>query len=313
MAKVASVNVDCATNGGADVIWNLVSLLLANGWTKFADSDGTTYSGTGTQVTGPGSGANGLNNANAWVALQDPSGSSGRKYLFQRGSANSSWWIRYVRSATLNTAGNATTMPTNPSVANDLNDLWGTTAAGATLFSTTGTNYFAHAVTETTPSFGVYQFWFAATVKVTGALQGGGYVAGVDTTAVSGGLDQDPSVMKIASNNSWAGEFNNIQRWMYYGLVSPAPAFASTGCFVSTPQAIASVNGYTGADDALPLLATADNSTYAPYKGQVTWMRLGLVTRSYPSTINLNTDAYCYFSATYRLLLPWPNGVTPSL
>lgn len=314
MAKVASVNVDCATNGGAAAIWNLVNLLISNGWTKFADSDGTTYSGAGTRVTGPGSGANGLNNANAWVALRDPSGASGRKYLFQRGSNDYSWWIRYVRSATLNTAGNATTMPTNPSVTNDLQNLFGTAAAGTPLFSTT-TNYYAHAVYETTDSFGVYQFWFAATTKVTGALGGGGYVTGVDTTTVSNSLDQDPSACRIGATNTWANATSGVLMWQYYGLVSPAPAWTTTASYSYDPLAIASANSYTGNDDALPMLFSSGNGA-APFKGQSTWMRRALVQRAYPNTINLTTDAYCYFAsstATATILLPWPNSVTPQL
>jgi hypothetical protein len=304
MAKVASVNVDCATNGGAQVIWNLVSLLIANGWTLAFSSDNT-----GAAVTNAGSGAGGLNRQNAYVVVQDPSGATGRKYLFQRSStlANDyAWWVRYARAGTLTGATN-TAMPTSP----DIQSLFGTTAAGTTLFNTT-TNYFTHAVAETTPSFGVYQFWFAATVKLTGALQGGGYVTAVDTAAVSGGLDQDPSVCKVAAANAWPGS-SAIAMWQYYGLVSPAPAFIATGSFSPNPGSIAAVNAYTGKDDALPVLYSSAAGT-APFKGQATWIRRGMVTRDYPNTFNLNTDAYCYFvSSSLPLLLPWPNGVTPSL
>lgn len=313
MAKVSNVNVDCATNGGAEAIWTLVNLLISNGWTKFADSDGTTYSDSGTQVTGSGSGTGGLNNQNAWVALRDPSGASGRKYLFQRGTNNYSWWIRYVRSATLNTAGNATTMPTNPSVANDLKDIFGTSASGTTLFKTT-TDYYAHAVFETTAAFGVYQFYIGTTQKVTGTTYGGMIVAGVDTAVVSNNLDQDPSACKAAINGQWANLTSGVYMWQYYGLVSPAPSWNTNAGY---PQVgyNGTVNQYTGNDDSLPILMCI-NVTSAPYKGQCTWVRNALVNRSYPSTTNLNTDAYCYFSissSAVYVLLPWPNGVTPQL
>lgn len=314
MAKVASVNVDCATNGGAAAIWNLVNLLTSNGWTKFADSDGTTYSGAGTQVTGPGSGANGLNNSNAWVALRDPSGASGRKYLFQRGSNDYSWWIRYVRSATLNTAGNATTMPTNPSVTNDLQNIFGTSATGTALFSAT-TNYYAHAVYETTASYNVHQFWFAATTKVTGGVLGGMYVTGVDTTTVSNNLDQDPAVCGVGASSAFA-QWTNILMWQYYGLVSPAPSWVTAGATMNAGYNVASatVNQYTGNDDSLPALFLSTSGGVAPFKGQTTWVRVALVSRAYPNTTNLNTDAYVYFSGGSRhILLPWPNSVTPQL
>lgn len=304
MAKVASVNIDCATNGGAQAIWNLVSLLTSNGWTLPFSSDNT-----GAAVTNAGSGAGGLNRQNAYVVVQDPSGATGRKYLFQRSStlANDfAWWVRYTRAGTLTGATN-TAMPTSP----DIQSLFGTSAAGTTLFNTT-TNYFTHAVVETTPSFGVYQFWFAATVKLTGALQGGMYVTAVDTATVSGGLDQDPSACKVAATSAWVGN-TGVAMWQYYGLVTPAPAFTATGGFSLAPNAILVVNAYTGKDDAIPVLYNSAAGA-APYKGQATWIRRGLVNRDYPNTLDLNTDAYCYFSSGGQpLLLPWPNGVTPSL
>ncbi len=310
MAKVSSVNVDCATNGGAAAVWNLVNLLISNGWTKFADSDGTTYSSSGTQVTGPGSGANGLNNASAWVALRDPSGASGRKYLFQRGSADSNWWIRYVRSATLNTAGNSTTLPTNPSVANDLQSIHGTSSSGTLLFDAGG-NYYAHAVYETTAAFGVYQFWMAASVKVTGNAAGGMLAMGLDTATVSGGLDQDPSFAIASSTSSWLST-GGLKFWNYYGLVSPAPAFVTSGVRF-TPTPIATVNQYTGNDDAFPIIVVGI-STQFPYKGQGDWARSAGVSRTYPNTINLTTDAYCYFAGGgFHLLVPWPENTTPQL
>lgn len=320
MAKVSNVNVNCATNGGAEAIWTLVNLLISNGWTKFADSDGTTYSSSGTQVTGSGSGANGLNNANAWVALRDPSGASGRKYLFQRGTNNYDWWIRYVRSATLNTSGNATTMPTNPSVANDLQNIHGTSASGTTLFRTT-TDYYAHAVFETTAAFGVYQFYIATTQKVTGTPLGGMIVIGTDTTTVSNNLDQDPAVCKAGSSvNSTVTWFNfssAMLMWQYYGMVSPAPSWVTGGSsLIFTSTAVATVNQYTGNDDSVPVLFTSAASNQPPYKGQSTWARIALVRRDYPNTTNLNTDAYCYFSLpgnVIYVLLPWPNGTTPQL
>jgi hypothetical protein len=308
MAKVASVNVDCATNGGAQVIWNLVSLLIANGWTLAFSSDNT-----GAAVTNAGSGAGGLNRASAYVVVQDPSGATGRKYLFQRAANDYTWLIRYARAATLTPSGTPNTvMPSST----DIRDLFSTnvtTNSGvATVLFNTTTNYFTHAVVETTPSFGVYQFWFAATVKLTGALQGGGYVTAVDTVAVSGGLDQDPSVSKLAITANWAAS-SNVAMWQYYGLISPAPAFSATGAYATDPVAIASVNAYTGKDDAMPVLYSSA-AGIAPYKGQATWIRRALVGRGYPNTFNLNTDAYCYFaSGTGTLLLPWPNGVTPSL
>jgi len=73
MAYTFSVNNSIGThNTPAHAIWFIISTLMSAGWTKVMDSDGTTYSAAGTQVTGPNTGTNGLDNNRAWVRLQAP-------------------------------------------------------------------------------------------------------------------------------------------------------------------------------------------------------------------------------------------------
>ena len=67
---------------GAIATWNWITCLKAAGWTDVSDSDGTTYSSTGGQVTGVNTGTNGFNNPYAWVRLRAPTGT--REMLFQR-------------------------------------------------------------------------------------------------------------------------------------------------------------------------------------------------------------------------------------
>ena len=57
---------------GSLAMWLLISTLQTAGWTNVKDSDGTTYSAAGTQVTSGASGAGGLGNASAWKILQHP-------------------------------------------------------------------------------------------------------------------------------------------------------------------------------------------------------------------------------------------------
>ena len=94
MAYTFSVNNSPTT--GAVAMYTLISTLISAGWTKVADSDGTTYSALGTQVTSGAAGTNGLGNTNAWVRLQAPAvNGKTREFIFQRGTTNLTWKVKY--------------------------------------------------------------------------------------------------------------------------------------------------------------------------------------------------------------------------
>jgi len=99
MAYSFSVNNTPAT--GAVAMYLLISTLMTAGWTKVNDSDGTTYSAGGTQVTSGASGTNGLGNSSAWVRMRAPAVSGQtRELIFQRGTTdNRGWQIKYSASA----------------------------------------------------------------------------------------------------------------------------------------------------------------------------------------------------------------------
>lgn len=99
MAYTFLVNQTPAT--GAVAMYQLISTLMTAGWLKKMDSDGTTYSATGVQITSGASGTNGLGNNNAWVRLQSPTTNGGtivdqtREITIQRGSSDTGWRIKY--------------------------------------------------------------------------------------------------------------------------------------------------------------------------------------------------------------------------
>jgi len=95
MAFTFDVNTIPAT--GAVTIFKLRTALLVQLWTSQKDSDGTTFSNTGVQLTSGGSGANGLGNTDAWFVVRDPN--STRSVCWQRGTSNSLWRVKYSRSA----------------------------------------------------------------------------------------------------------------------------------------------------------------------------------------------------------------------
>ena len=81
----------------AAAMWLWVQTMIAAGATKVKDSDGTTYSSSGAQVTGGASGAHGLDNLKAWVALRLP---NGRQYVVQRDAASGfAWYAKLSPSA----------------------------------------------------------------------------------------------------------------------------------------------------------------------------------------------------------------------
>ncbi len=78
---------------GSVAMWTLIHAMVTAGWTKPMDSDGTTYSAAGTQVTHGGSGAHGLGNARAWVRLAHPSGFPEIIFWHHTNAANNKAWL----------------------------------------------------------------------------------------------------------------------------------------------------------------------------------------------------------------------------
>ncbi len=74
---------------GTLCIWQWIAAMIAAGWTKPADSDGTTYSAVGAAVSSGASGAGGLANTGAWVRLRSPDGK--REFVIQHGTTDLTW------------------------------------------------------------------------------------------------------------------------------------------------------------------------------------------------------------------------------
>lgn len=314
--KIASVNVDCATNGGAAAIWNLIDLLVNGGagWSIIASSDGS-----GNPVTNAAT----IDNTSAYVVIQEPAGThapgtAARRYFFQRGASSHLWWVRYMRSNAAIAGGTSTVMPfPTPNTTLTIENLVGTSATGAALFDNSGgsdtRNYLTHAVAYTTPygagavpgDTGAYFFAMFCTVRVTGLVSGVCFA--LPLTQPSAG-DADPVIIGCAPNPIALNQsVSNGSRSAYYrfGIVGAAFALHSAGTTVFSVA-----NPYSG-DDNLIGPTFYHNSTGSP-KGYTDLCLQTGTTRGYPNTINLNTDAYVYTSNSAPVLVfPWPNGVTP--
>ena len=146
---------------GTDWVWDLINLLVGSaGWKKLRDSDGTTYSSSGAQVTGSGTGARGLRNASAWVNLQSPDGKF--NVTIQRSTSSNLTWR--VKVSPNDFTGGSPSATQTPSATNESIVLGGGTDASPTFAQWIGESdaggYRGSFVAETTSPFRVLAFAF---------------------------------------------------------------------------------------------------------------------------------------------------------
>jgi hypothetical protein len=144
---------------GAVAMYTFIAKLIAQGWLKKMDSDGTTYSSTGAQVTSGAAGAGGLGNSNAWVRLQRPD--AGAELVIQRGASNQSWRMYYVEGDTFTGGAPAAAVtPATPSGTKEGYIIGGGTNAaptfGASMLPGDGTYKMQGGADGASP----YGFWF---------------------------------------------------------------------------------------------------------------------------------------------------------
>jgi hypothetical protein len=131
MSTVLTRTVAPATGGYA--MYAFLTALVAQGWNRKSDSDGTTYDPAGAKLTHGGSGAKGLGNANAWFRVQGAAGGP-FEWCIQRGADNTQWRIKSALNAFTGGSPGATQ---TPSAAGEVIRLGGGTDASptfATLF-----------------------------------------------------------------------------------------------------------------------------------------------------------------------------------
>jgi hypothetical protein len=182
-------------------MYQLIATLITAGWSKVSDSDGTTYSAGGTQVTSGASGANGLGNSSAWVRLAAPAVSGQvRELIFQHvnSSNNQAWSIKYSASALFSGGSPAATV--TPTSTDEVYMLGAGTAATALAgwFNTDGA-YRWHIACGGSAEF--YSFNAFAVLIGSASYQNGLFL---DVMAAGSfpSADVDPAVMYCS------GEFN---------------------------------------------------------------------------------------------------------
>lgn len=306
-----------ATGGLA--MWNLISTLIANGWTKTQDSDGTTYSSSGTQVTGGNSGTNGLDNSRAWVVLRSPAGAGGRQICIQCTFTNGEYW-RLKYSKTAGFTGGTPDATTVPSATDEAIIFGGNTDAspGTVQYLPTNNTYFQQVLVDNAAPYG---FAMIVYIKITGVTNTVLIMDPLLTSTYPVG-EQDPMVIycyyvaaDILTTTYFSSESVGPACWLKYGLAgagyvrTPPMYYTNASGNTMVPGAIGQ-NAITGEDETLPVLYARRGALSAPvgYKGVSSLMTWKGSNRTTGDTYNSKTRAI--FG---DISIPWDGTTTPSL
>lgn len=204
---------------GSVAMWTVISMLISAGATKLADSDGTTYSSSGTQVTSGSSGTNGLGNTNAWVRLRLL---GGREITIQRGSNNTVWRVKY--SAQAHFTGGSPGASQTPTATDSVIRCGGGTDASPTFVQIllTDATYKLYGCADSAGD----GFWYATVANSNGAHIGG-MILDPLASVLSG--DTEPTALIVATagatftsatllSSGADATGSGVMAWLKYGL-----------------------------------------------------------------------------------------------
>ena len=346
MAYNFSVNNTPAT--GAVAMYQLIATLITAGWSKVSDSDGTTYSAGGTQVTSGASGANGLGNSSAWVRLAAPAVSGQvRELIFQRGTTNDrGWQIKYSASALFSGGSPAATV--TPTSTDEVYMLGAGTAATALAnwFDVDG-GFRWHIACGGSAEF----YSFNAFAVLTGATNlRNGLFLDVMATGSYPSADVDPAVMYcsavaagtvgygIQTTFGWLGgvmstSTNPAEARAWLGTTSLAQAslvsnnqrvamipYGNTSGSIIGGTLTTGTNPFTSKDSLLPAWWARQGASVAPVgvKGASTLFSYGSVIRNNLDTADtVGTKDKVFIggaalASTQNIWAPW-SGVSPTI
>jgi hypothetical protein len=317
---------------GAQCIHKLLTALLAQLWTKPKDSDGTTYSASGVQITGFNSGTNGLANTSAWFVVRDPN--SARSFCFQRGTTNLLWRTKYSAGAGF-TGGSPSATQVPSATDEQVLQGAGTDASPTfhTFFGADGTLRFNCMAGDSTVGYSF--FWDAFTAGNAGSPHFG---MALDVMAAGSfpAADTDPAIIYLVNKGNggtaaaWGTDLtvvittcfaffsNTHTSTNWKGCLAVSYYDPLTGIKVAPAQAVGQgvgTNAFTSKDDGFPLMfARPVSETGGPfgYKG------FGSIHRA-SGVFRANYDAISNTGVASRdkiwlngILLPW-DGSIPSI
>jgi len=314
MAKATNVNIDCTTRQSAQLLFDLKTLLLANGWTIVGTNDGTTATNASTpdRVSTVAL----FDVSNAWYVLADP---SGLVWLYvQRRAANTTFTIKVSRVAP-QANGTTTVLPTCAVAANE------STIVNNTVFAVSAASPRGHLITYNAAenAAGIRPVYVLMT-DGTSTLRGGFFIEAA-TNGTYASSNSYPWIVGWSANNNAVipGTTGSSAQtlWNYY--YSPAAAFAGLTSLagyraVSAAGSNINVGGETGTgvdpwlsqDSGHPIaVGRATTETSPGMWGIMKNIRLRTVARSYPDT--LTTSGGERFVYAGGCIIPYADGVTP--
>lgn len=310
MAYSFSTNNSPAT--GAIAFYTLITTLVAAGWTKTQDSDGTTYSAVGAQITSGNSGANGLANNRAWFVLKHPT--SNRAFCFQRSTAsNTQWRVSYCSDDAFTAGTPGATQIPEPAAGSVEVVLKGAGSAAAPTFTIIldNDNTYRFNVIAGGAAEGYSWAYFGTAISTTNMSSAGFF----DVMAAGSypASDADPSVCFIGTYGTGTLNILNTdaaKAWM--GTMSVAgnnrdvgPANYRGGALGGTAVTLGT-NGWTGKDDLVPI-PWFRNAAVKGWKGFSGLMRWGSVARTTLDTFNVSGVRDAIY--VYGFVFPWDGSI----
>jgi len=207
MALVYKVNYTPTSN--AEFVYDIKEVLKSAGWTVISSSNGSTFNDTDL-ITSPAV----LTGGNLrWFIVQEPGGSGGREWCWQRGSNNAQWRVKI--SPTQGFKGGAPSVSQVPSATDetviqgggsDASPSWNSTLSRELFYLHGEGQYTTHIVADDTPhgpaGNQAYSFWAATVINtndprlfiIQEPLATGSYppLVGTRTATVDG--DADPVI-----------------------------------------------------------------------------------------------------------------------
>ncbi len=298
-------------------LYQLLATLLAAGWTKVSDSDGTTYSATGVQITGGNTGANGLNNSYAWFVVRSPAGVGHSSFCFQNGTGvgggtDASWRVKYSPIAGF--IGGTPGATITPSATDEyiLNGGGTDTAPSfATWFyGAEGSTRYNAMAQDVAP----YCFWGQGWPVGGGTPFGGIFYDGVINGAASPVDDSDPHVVNLDnSDQGWSS--NAVSSSSYNYAVKPyvggAPVLVNGVAFPwTTPNSGCMPDPTNGKDMVRPLEYFFAGGYYKGQTQNILWEMTSTASNSRPLGFLLTLVTASDHIVVGQLVLPW-DGSTP--
>lgn len=293
-------NVNIGPTDADEGVFELKEHMKANGCTLEGSGDGdSNFDNSGTDViTGPGTGANGIANSNAWWRIKMPDGV--RELLFERTSTGAGSWTYYYSVSAGFTGGTpgANQRPTASDeqvIAN---------------FTTNATCYF-HMAIQDAATGGFYSWWFVGREEINGSAESFAYGEALSQARSD---DSDPCVHGALSSTVGTAQLDdttpNRPPMGYYDYGGPDEQFVTwTAAYPDNQRggAVKSIGAdEDGNDTLIPIpMYRVSPSGVKGFMAHHGWIGSA---RSYPDIIDTGSDVYLVIDDV--AVQGWPNTTT---